>query len=180
MKVLVFLAEGFEEIEALTCIDVLRRGNVRVDSVSINNNKTVKGAHNIVVECDFTKDEINPDYYDMVVLPGGGLGTENLKNSDIVDSVLKSFIKEDKFVTAICAAPSVLGVKGYLQGKKAICYPGFEGELKGAVVTDEKVVTDGKIITSKGPGTAMDFALTLLEVIKGSEAKNSVKNGMLI
>lgn len=178
-KVVVFLANGCEEIEALTPIDVLRRGGVEVIGVSISDSLTVKGAHGI----DFMADEIfeNIDFEDinMVVLPGGLGGRNNLMAHSGVVDICKSFNEKGKYVTSICASPSVLGENDILQGKKAICYPGFEKQLKGAEVTDENVVKDGNIITSKGPATAMEFALKLLEAIKDSKTAEEVAGGLL-
>lgn len=178
--VVVFLADGFEEIEALTVVDVLRRGNVELTMVSITDRLEVMGAHNIEVKADRLFDMAAECKADMLVLPGGGVGTQNLKEHTGVNEVCKNFVQNDKYVTAICAAPSVLGVKGLLKDKCAVCYPGFEPQLEGAIIGTKNVVADGKIITSKGPGTAADFALTLLAVIKGADIADKVRAGMLL
>ena len=179
-SVVVFLADGFEEIEALTVVDVLRRGGVEVSTVSITDRLNVMGAHNIEIKADKLFDRLQDSSADMLVLPGGGVGTQNLKNHSGVNELCAAFAAEDKYVTAICAAPSVLGVKGLLKGKRAVCYPGFEEQLDGAEVGIDNVVVDGKFVTSKGPGTAADFALMLLAILKGRETANRVKEGMLL
>lgn len=179
-KVVVFLANGCEEIEALTPIDVLRRGGVEVKGVSISDSLTVNGAHGIDFMADEVFEKIDFDEVDMVILPGGLVGRNNLMAHTGVVDICKSFNKKGKYVTSICASPSVLGENGILQGRKAICYPGFESQLKGAVVTNENVVADGNIITSKGPGTAMEFSLKLLEIIKDKKTAEEVAKGMLL
>jgi 4-methyl-5(b-hydroxyethyl)-thiazole monophosphate biosynthesis len=181
-RVVVFLAEGFEEIEALTVVDVLRRGNVEVESVSVSDKIKVTGAHNIEVKADRLFDKTKEESAEMVVLPGGYNGMLNLKAHSGVNEVCAYLAEKDKYVTAICAAPSVLGVKGLLKGKRAVCYPGFEEQLEGAEIgrADEKVVVDGRFVTSKGPGTAADFALTLLALLAGEETADKVKAGMLL
>lgn len=178
-KVVVFLADGCEEVEALTPIDVLRRGGVNVVGVSISNGKMIKGSHGINFMADEVFENIDFNDVDMVVLPGGLGGRNNLMAHSGVVDVCKKFNDEGKFVTSICASPSVLGENGILNGKKAICYPGFESQLKGAIVTDEDVVEDGNIITSKGPGTALAFSLKLLKTIAGKEVSDKVAQGML-
>jgi 4-methyl-5(b-hydroxyethyl)-thiazole monophosphate biosynthesis len=181
-RVVVFLADGFEEIEALTVVDVLRRGNIEVESVSISDKIDVMGAHNIEVKADRLFDRAKEESADMVVLPGGYNGMLNLKAHSGVNEVCAYLAENDGYVTAICAAPSVLGVKGLLKGKRAVCYPGFEEQLEGAQIggADEKVVIDGKFVTSKGPGTAADFALTLLSLLAGKDTSDKVKAGMLL
>jgi 4-methyl-5(b-hydroxyethyl)-thiazole monophosphate biosynthesis len=179
-EVVVFLADGFEEIEALTVVDVLRRGGVDVASVSIAGKLNVMGAHNIEVKADRLFDHTEDSKADMLVLPGGYNGMLNLKAHSGVNELCAEFDKAGKYVTAICAAPSVLGVKGLLNGKCAVCYPGFEEQLEGATIGDGNVVVDGKYITSKGPGTAAEFALTLLATLKGDATAQNVRSGMLI
>lgn len=179
-NVIIFLADGFEEIEALTVVDVLRRGGVDIATVSITDREAVMGAHGIQVKADRIFDKAVEGKADMLILPGGGTGTQNLKAHTGVNELCAEFASEGKYVTAICAAPSVLGVKGLLKGKTAVCYPGFESQLEGAVIGKNRVEQDGKFITSKGPGTAMEFALTLLAVLKGSDTAAKVKEGMLI
>lgn len=177
--VYILLAEGFEEIEALTVVDILRRGDIKIKSVAIGNDLMVMGAHGIPVKADmlFDKEEILKG--EMLILPGGGRGTQNLKDSGLVIDIIKEYINMDKYIAAICAAPSVLGVNGLLEGKTAVCYPGFEVQLENAVIGSSPVEIDGKIITSKGPGTAMEFALVLLGILSGIATSETVKAGLL-
>ena len=154
----IFLAEGYEEIEALTVVDLLRRANIDIEMVSITGEKMVRGAHGINVEADVLYEEIKAEEADMLVLPGGMPGTKNLMAQEDLVSNLKQFHEAGKAVAAICAAPMVLGENGILEGKKAVCYPGFEANLKGATVLKEEAVTDGNVITSRGLGTAIEFA----------------------
>lgn len=178
-KVVVFLAEGFEEIEAITIIDILRRAEVSVTTVSVAKDKLVKGAHNISVEADKLFDNVNFADYNMLVLPGGMPGAKNLNEHEGVKSQLKEFA-ENKFIGAICAAPMVLGNMGLLKGKRATCYPGFEAELIEATVTNEPVTVDGNIITGKGPAFAISFSLQLIETLVGKAARDEVSNGLLV
>jgi len=188
--VYVFLADGFEMIEALCTVDMLRRAKVYVKTVSITSNEYVMSNHNVYVKADMTKDEFPAfdnleDKLEAIVLPGGMPGTTNLEQSSFVDSVLKYVAKEnaenkEKIVdAAICAAPSVLGVKGMLKGKKAICFPGFEDKLLNAtVVNGAKVVADGEIITGKAMGVSHDFALEIIKALRGEEISNSIKHAV--
>lgn len=178
-KVIVFLAEGFEEIEAISIIDILRRAEVSVTSVSIGKDVIVKGAHNIFIEADKLFDDVDFATYDMVVLPGGMPGAKNLQEHEGVKEQLKVFA-ENKHIGAICAAPMVLGSMGLLKGKRATCYPGFEPELIGANVTSEPVTVDGNIITGKGPAYAMKFSLQLVETLVGKAAHDEVSNALLV
>lgn len=178
-SIILFLADGFEELEALSVVDILRRGNADITTMSINNKKEVIGKSDVKIAADKVFDKDTALGADMIILPGGGVGTENLKNSQDVIEVIKCFADNNKKISAICAAPSVLGVNGVLRGYKAICYPGFEKFLEGAEITDKNVVCDRNIITSKGPGTAIDFALAILESLKGKESKETVRKGLL-
>ncbi len=177
-KAIVFMAEGFEEIEALTVVDVLRRGGVEVTMVSVTEDPYVAGAHGIEVLADATCEyEIGTE--DMVVLPGGLPGADNLRNSELVCETVNKFMADGKLVCAICAAPYVLGQLGVLQGKKATCYPGFQDRLEGADYTAERVQADGNIITGNGPSSALPFALALLAAITDQATADSVAQGML-
>ena len=164
-KVLVFLANGFEEIEALTPVDLLRRAGVDVEVVSITDNLNVTGARKINVVADKIMSEVSFENADMIVLPGGMPGTKNLEACEELMNRVDSFISLNKFVAAICAAPTILGHKGILNGKKACCYPGMQDELVGAEVSFDEVVVDGNIITSRGMGTAAAFGLKLVELM---------------
>lgn len=180
LKVAVFLADGFEELEAVTVVDILRRGEVNVLTVSIMPDLKVVGSHGIEFTADKMFDANALKDFDMVVLPGGLGGMNNLKAHEGVNAICREFASGDKYVCAICAAPTVLGCAGILRGRTAVCYPGFEKYLEGATIGNGNVVTDGKIITSKGPGTAIEFAFELLTVIKGKEVADQVKAGMLL
>lgn len=179
-KVALFLANGFEEIEALGTIDILRRAQIPVQTVSITNDKNVTGAHNITVLADMTFPELNFSDVDVLVLPGGMPGAKNLNEHEELKKYIKEFAEKGKDVAAICAAPMVLGGLGLLDGKKATTYPGFEPELIGAKVTGEKVVVADNIITGKGPGFVFDFALQLVETIAGVGTRKEVQAGLLL
>ncbi len=176
-KVYVFLADGFEEIEALTVVDLLRRARVEVTTVSITENILVHGAHGIFVMADILfKDKLSET--DMLVLPGGGTGTRSLSAHEGLKDLLIEYEKNERYLAAICAAPSVLGKHGLLKGKRAICYPGFEDKLTGAIITNDKVVVDGKFITSKGPGTSIEFSLELIKILCGEETARQILDGI--
>lgn len=166
-KVSVILADGFEEVEALTVVDLLRRATIYVDTVSIMEDYTVHGAHGINVQTEDLFEEVNFVESDMIVLPGGMPGTKNLDAHAGVRRVVKGFYDEGKKIAAICAAPTVLGNMGLLKGKRVSCYPSVEKEIQGAVISGGSVTVDGNIITSRGVGTAVDFALKLIEVLSG-------------
>jgi 4-methyl-5(b-hydroxyethyl)-thiazole monophosphate biosynthesis len=176
MKITVFLADGFEEIEAIGVIDVLRRAGYAVTTAAVGTaDCMVTGAHGIPVQADMTEAQVDPSALDGMVLPGGMPGTLHLEESAVVQNVLRHCIAEEKLVAAICAAPSILGHQGYLQGKEAICYPGFEEALLGAKVQPEaRVVKDGTILTGRGPGVAVDFALKIVETVSGREAAEKI------
>lgn len=179
-KVNIYLADGFEEIEAVTVIDVLRRAGIDAKTVSVTRKKEVKGAHNIVMTADAIFEEIDNQEADAMVLPGGMPGTKNLDAHIGLKNLLIRFAGTNKLVTAICAAPSVLGKLGLLNGRRATCYPGFEQYLGGTIVKDEAVVQDDSFITSRGPGTAFPFALMLVEVLVGAEEANRLREAMLV
>ena len=166
------LAEGFEEIEALTPVDMLRRAGLEVKTVGIAS-KEVTGSHGITVVSDITPEEIGEEIT-MLILPGGMPGSANLDAWEQMDALLARTLAGGGRVAAICAAPMVLGKRGYLQGKHAVCYPGFEEYLEGATVTDARVERDGKVITSKGMGAALEFGLALVEVLCGKEKAEQI------
>jgi len=175
-KVYIFLADGFEEIEGLTVVDLLRRAKIEILMVSVTGNLEVIGSHHIKVKADCLFEHTDFSDGDMLVLPGGMPGTKNLAEHEGLDQLLKSFHADNKGLSAICAAPSVLGSKGLLKGRKAICYPGYEDTLLGAEIENKTVVTDGKFITSKGMGTSIDFSLAIIESLSGAdEAKKIAK-----
>ena len=161
--IFVFLAEGFEEIEALTPVDVLRRTGLSVQTVSIMDEQVVVGAHGVPVLADKMFADICPEDAEMILLPGGLPGATNLDAHEGLSQMILDFAKEEKPLAAICAAPLVLGNRGLLQGKKATCYPGFEETLTGAITKGAAVEVDGKYITGKGMGKTLEFALSILE-----------------
>ena len=171
------LADGFEEIEALTPLDCLRRVGVSIETVGITG-KYATGGHGITVAADKTLGEASADDYDSVILPGGLIGTQNIDNSPFTDAVIKSAIEKGGRVAAICAAPTVLGKRGLLRGRKAVCYPGMEDMLDGATVVSEGVVTDGNITTARGMGVALPFAMELVKLFAGEDAKSSLSQSI--
>lgn len=164
----VCLAEGFEETEAITPIDLLRRAGAQVTVVGVTG-KTVTGSHGIPVVADKEIGEIDGSDVELVVLPGGMPGTLNLENSEGVQRLIDTAARQGALLGAICAAPSILGHKGLLNGKTAVCFPGFEKDLTGAVPGTEETVRDGNIITSRGAGSAVSFGLKLVEALYGEK-----------
>lgn len=177
-NVIVFLADGFEEIEGLTVVDLLRRAGIAVTTVSIQEGKEVMGAHQIPVLADCVLEQADFETADMLVLPGGMPGTLHLGECKVVTEKCVEFFKARKEVAAICAAPSVLGDLGILQGKRCTCYPGFEDRLKGIVSTNP-VESDGNVTTSRGMGTAIPFALKLIEKLISSQKAEEIKNSII-
>ncbi len=171
----ILLADGFEEIEALTVVDVLRRAELNIKMVSVNNEEFVRGAHDIIVKTDCNIEDVNKHDIQMIVLPGGMPGTKNLNGNNKVTELLKFCVENDLWISAICAAPMVLGNKGYLKGKEAICFPGFEKYLEDAIIRDSKVVVSDKFITSKGAGTAFDFAVTIVSLLKDENLAHTLR-----
>ena len=178
--IFVFLAEGFEEIEALTPVDVLRRAGLSVQTVSIMDEQAVKGAHGVPVLADVMFADVNPEDAEMILLPGGLPGATNLDAHDGLSRMILDFTKAKKPLAAICAAPLVFGNRGLLEGKKATCYPGFETYLQGAEYTGALVEKDDNFITGKGPGAAMEFAFSIVEKYCGIDKVNELKQGMMI
>lgn len=170
-----FLADGFEEVEAITAVDIIRRANIEICTVGIDS-KTVCGSHGICVVCDLDEKQlvINDDF-DGILLPGGMPGTLNLEKSKTVNEFIDYSYKNNKLICAICAAPSILGHKGLLNKRSAVCFPGFEKDLEGAVLENKFVATDDNIITAKGMGSTIDFALAVVEKYKGAEFAQSLK-----
>ena len=178
MKVALLLANGFEEIEALTPLDVLRRAGVTVDTIGIGG-KTVIGAHNIPVIADITDTEANPGSYDCVIFPGGMPGSINLDSAEFTDKIIAAVTAKGGRLAAICAAPLVLGRRGLLKDKQATCYPGFEDELIGAKISPLGVVTDGSITTAKGMGVALAFAKELTALLVSPEMSNKISAAIM-
>lgn len=173
-KVCVFFGTGYEEIEALAVVDILRRQGIETEMVSVMGEKTVTGSHKIPVVMDRLIEDVDFDSVDMIVLPGGLAGTNELENCSQLMKQVDSFVAAGKAVSAICAAPTILGHRGHLKGKKAICYPGLEEQLNGATVVYEAVVRDGNIITGRGMGCAIPFALLILEYLVDQKAADAM------
>lgn len=178
MMVYLFLANGFEEVEALCPLDILRRGGVKVATVGVGGDEIV-GSHGIHVMADLRDGFYRDAAPEMVILPGGMPGASNLDASLTVDQAIRAAVRGDGYLAAICAAPFLLGKRGLLEGKSATCYPGFEGELKGAKLSEKKVVRDGKIITAAGMGVAKEFGLELLAALRGQAVADDVKAKIL-
>ena len=179
-KVVVFFAEGFEEIEGLTVVDLLRRAGIQVEMVTIKEDSLfVTGAHKIQIKADTYAKDVDYSNVDMVVLPGGMPGTLNLGSCKLVTDTVMDFYKAGKFIAAICAAPSILGDLGIMEGKHGECYPGFEDRLKGATVKMEKVAVDENVITSRGMGTAIEFSCALIEKLMGKEKAEEIATSII-
>lgn len=169
----VFLANGFEEIEALAPVDILRRAEQEVKTVGVGG-KTITGSHGITVTADIEEKDVTTDDMEMMILPGGMPGTLNLEKSPIVTACARYCAANGVYLAAICAAPSILGHLGLLESREAICFPGFEGELKGAKLSEKPVCVDGSIITAKGMGVATQFGLTLAGLIAGQDTADKI------
>ena len=173
-----FLADGFEESEALVPLDILRRGALEVITVGVGG-EYITGSHGICVKADTLIDSISPDESAQgIILPGGMPGTLNLENSEKVQKIIDFAAESNLLICAICAAPSILGHKGLLKGRKATCFPGYEEELTGAAVTGEQVTVDGNFITAKGAGAAFEFGFEILAAIKGKDASLKLEKTM--
>ena len=170
----VFLANGFEEVEALAPVDILRRAELEVKTVGVGG-KTVTGSHGITVTADIEEKDVTTDDMEMMILPGGMPGTLNLERSPIVTVCAEYCVRNDVYLAAICAAPSILGHMGLLKDREAICFPGFEGELRGAKISNKPVCVDGKIITAKGMGVATEFGLTLAALMAGQHEADHIR-----
>lgn len=180
MRICVFLAEGFEEIEAVAPIDIFRRAAIEVITVSVTGNKVVAGAHAIPVLADVLFEDMTFAADDFLFLPGGLPGTTNLGNHDgLRELILEKYAQEGK-LAAICAAPSILGKMNILNGKEAICYPGFENSLNGAQLSGEKIVQAGNVFTAKAAGVAIEFALRIVESVKGVDVAKSIREGIFL
>lgn len=178
-NVYVFFAEGFEEIEALTVVDLLRRADVSVKMTGISGEGSVTGSHGICVGMDTSIDEVSLEEAAMLVLPGGMPGTKHLGACEKLTALLKKADEQKIRIGAICAAPSVLGDLGLLRGKKAVCYPGFEERLAGAEVLREPVVTDGHITTGRGMGAAIPFGLEMISCLKSEEESGRIGEAII-
>jgi len=173
-KVCVFFGTGFEEIEALTVVDILRRQGIETKMVSVMEEKTVMGSHRIPVVTDCLIGDVDFGQEDVLVLPGGLVGTRNLEACEMLMRQVDEFAAAGKMVCAVCAAPTILGHRGLLKGKRAICYPGFEEQLEGAEIVCAPAVRDGNIITGRGMGCSLPFALEILTCLAGKEAADAM------
>ena len=178
-KLGIFMADGCEEIEGLTVVDLVRRAGIEIEMISVSGEKNVTGSHKIAFQTDVSKADADFASYDGIVLPGGMPGTTHLMEDDTVNRVIKEFATSGKLVAAICAAPSVLGNAGLHEGKKATCYPGVEGKLTGADFVTDPVAKDGNIITSRGLGTAIEFAAEIVAYLLDESAAKSLKESVV-
>lgn len=178
-KLGIFMADGCEEIEGLTVVDLVRRAGIEIEMISVSGEKTVTGSHKIAFQTDVSKADADFASYDGIVLPGGMPGTTHLMEDETVNRVIKEFAQDGKLVAAICAAPSVLGNAGLLEGKTATCYPGVEGKLTGANFVTNSVAKDGNIITSRGLGTAIDFAAEIVAYLNGKIVADKLKTSII-
>ena len=180
MKILELLADGNETIELLTVVDYLRRAEIEIDMVSTTGDINLKTSHGVKYQADYLLEDINPDAYDGVYIPGGTKGAESLRDNEKVIEIIKDFDKEGKLIAAICAGPIVLDKAGILHDKKVTSFPTIKDDLKniGEYIDDEIVVTDGNITTSRGAAVTNYLALRLIEIIKGEKAKEDVKYGV--
>ncbi len=172
-KAIIFIQEGFEEIEAFATIDILRRGGVDLTISSITDNSMVISSRGVTIKTDIVLSQISSDY-DMLILPGGP-GTANFKSCKPLLNLIEKFYSENKYLSGICAAPTIFGMLGILKDKTATCFPSCEGDLKAKNLSQDNVVTDGKITTSRGPATAIPFALKILELLEGKSVAEEVK-----
>ncbi len=179
-KAFIHFAEGFEEIEGLTIVDVLRRAEIPTYMVSVTGKKEVSGAHGIKILTDLLFEEVNYNEAAIVILPGGLPGAKNLQDHKGLSNVIKEKAAANEPLAAICAAPMVFGGLGILEGKDAVCYPGFEDQLKGATIKDTLAVKSENIITGKGPGASLNFALEIVKLLKGKESAQSIAQGMIV
>ena len=178
-KLGIFMADGSEEIEGLTVVDLVRRAGIEIEMISVSGEKSVTGSHKIAFQTDVSKADADFASYDGIVLPGGMPGTTHLMEDDTVNRVIKEFATSGKLVAAICAAPSVLGNAGLLEGKKATCYPGVESKLTGADFVTDPVAKDGNIITSRGLGTAIEFAAEIVAYLLDENVAKSLKESIV-
>lgn len=174
-----YFADGFEEVEAIAALDVIRRAKIDIASVGVGS-KTVTGSHNVTIKTDLDDVEAAFTGLDGIILPGGMPGTKNLLASDRVNRAIDFCASQGKLICAICAAPMILGKKGLLEGREAICFPGFESELSGAVISDKYVCRDGNIITAKGMGSAVEFGLAIVAYFKGEEFASELRSTLQI
>lgn len=178
-KIGIFMANGCEEIEGLTVVDIVRRAGLDITMISISGSREVTSSHNVTFLADAIKNDVDYNEFEGIILPGGMPGTLNLGADETVVQVIRQFARERKLVAAICAAPSILGQEHILEGKNATCHPGFEDKLLGAVWKKEPVVVDGNIITSRGMGTAIDFGLEIVRYFTDEGTVEKLKKDLV-
>lgn len=178
-KIGVFLATGFEECEALLTVDICRRAGLDLKTVSVTEKKEVTSSHGVTVVADLLLQDVDFDGLDMIVLPGGMPGTKNLEVCEPLMEQLDAFYEKNKCISAICAAPSIFGHRGFLKGRNATSYPGFESHLEGAEVSQNSVEISGHVTTSRGLGTAIDFGLAIVERYKGKEEAERIAEAIV-
>lgn len=178
-RIAVFFAEGYEEIEALTVVDICRRAGMEVQMVSVSGDETVKGSHGIGVQMDMGFDEVDFDSLDMIVLPGGKKGTEGLEAHKGLMAQVDAFDRAGRYLAAICAAPSILGHRGILKGRRAGCYPGWEQHLEGAEVSMDNATVDGHVITGRGMGCTISFSLAIVSELLGQEQADKIAESIV-
>ena len=175
-----FLASGFEEIESIVVIDILRRSNMEITIVSIEKQLEVTGSHHITIKTDVIFENVIFENIEWLILPGGMPGTTNLNKHEKLKEIIKKHYEKGGSIAAICAAPLILGDMNLLQGKSAICYPGYESHLKGALLSEEKIVDAGNIVTAKGAGVTIPFALKIVEKSKGMDKAQEIANKIML
>ncbi len=178
-EVCMFFGTGYEEVEALAAIDIMRRAGIEVDMVSITGEKYVTSSHKVTIEMDCRLEDVDFDKVSMIVLPGGMPGTTNLEACAPLMEQVEKFYEQEKWLAAICAAPSIFGHRGMLKGRNACCYPSFESHLEGAEVTKNPCEVSDHIITARGMGCAVDFGLAIVEQLKGKEAADKVAESIV-
>ena len=179
MNTAIFFADGFEEIEGLTVVDMFRRAGIPIQTVSISDSLTVTGSHDIKVQADCLLADFDFNTVEMLILPGGMPGTTNLSKCEPLCDALMQFSRQGRYLAAICAAPSVFAKLGFLQGRRATSYPSFMDKLDGAETTEDRVVVDGNVTTSRGLGTAIDFALSLIAQLCGNEKAEEIADSVV-
>ena len=178
-EVCMFFGTGYEEVEALAAVDVMRRAGVEVDMVSITGEKYVTSSHKVTVEMDCLFEDVNFENVKMIVLPGGMPGTTNLEACVPLMEQVEKFYEQGKMIAAICAAPSILGHRGMLKGRNACCYPSYESHVEGAEVTKNSCEVSDHIITARGMGCAVDFGLAIVEKLKGTEEAERIAESII-
>lgn len=178
-RIAIFFAQGYEEVEALAVVDICRRAGIDIDMVSVTEERCVESSHGVGVQMDKTFSQADFDSYDMLLLPGGMPGTKNLEAHEGLMAQIDAFYAADKYIGAICAAPSIFGHRGFLKGRRACSYPSFESHLEGATVTKGPVEIDGHVVTSRGMGTAVDLGLAVAGIFCGQEKADELAKAIV-